>query len=42
VVYLEVGDRVAGDEGVYPNDDLRAVMGQDGKWQFQHKDGTPY
>jgi uncharacterized cupin superfamily protein len=42
VVVLEVGDRVAGDEGDYPADDIKAVMGDDGKWRFEHKDGTPY
>ncbi len=41
VVYLEVGDRTPGDEGSYPDDDLRAVL-VDGTWQFSHKDGTPY
>jgi uncharacterized cupin superfamily protein len=41
VVYLEVGDRTPGDEGSYPDDDLRAVL-VDGKWRFTHKDGTPY
>ena len=42
VVYLEVGDRTPGDQGTYPDDDLRAVLGADGKWRFTHKDGTPY
>ncbi|MDF1778979.1 MAG: cupin domain-containing protein [Rhizobiaceae bacterium] len=42
VVYLEVGDRTKGDEGTYPNDDLKAVLGDDGKWMFTHKDGRPY
>ncbi|WP_437997640.1 cupin domain-containing protein [Sorangium sp. So ce185] len=42
VVYLEIGDRLPGDSGSYPDDDLKAVMGADGKWQFQRKDGTPY
>ena len=42
VVYLEVGDRTAGDAGSYPDDDLQAMMGSDGKWQFLHKDGKPY
>ena len=42
VVYLEIGDRAAGDEGSYPVDDLKAVLGPDGKWQFTHKDGRPY
>jgi len=41
VLYLEVGDRTAGDEGTYPDDDLRAVMANGG-WLFTHKDGTPY
>ena len=41
VVYLEVGDRSPGDEALYPDDDLKAVL-LDGKWTFQHKDGTPY
>lgn len=41
VVYLEVGDRTPGDEGVYPDDDLEALL-VDGKWTFAHKDGTPY
>lgn len=41
VVYLEVGDRTPGDEGSYPDDDLKATL-VDGKWLFTHKDGTPY
>jgi uncharacterized cupin superfamily protein len=41
VVYLEVGDRTPGDEGSYPDDDLKAVM-VDGTWRFMHKDGSPY
>ena len=41
VVYLEVGDRLPGDEACYPDDDIKAVM-QDGKWMFFHKDGRPY
>ena len=41
VVYLEVGDRMAGDAVTYPDDDLRADF-VDGAWQFSHKDGTPY
>jgi uncharacterized cupin superfamily protein len=42
VVFLEVGDRTAGDEGSYPRDDLHAALGSDGKWIFTHKDGRPY
>jgi uncharacterized cupin superfamily protein len=42
VVYLEIGDRTPGDAGTYPNDDLEALLGPDGRWIFTHKDGTPY
>ncbi len=42
VVYLEIGDRSAGDEGSYPADDIQAVFSADGKWSFTHKDGRPY
>lgn len=41
-LYLEVGDREKGDEAFYPEDDIAAVMGADGKWVFTHKDGRPY
>lgn len=41
VVYLEVGDRTPGDEGAYPDDDIKAVM-TEGGWRFTHKDGTAY
>jgi len=42
VLFLEVGDRTAGDSATYPDDDLKADSGTDGKWQFLHKDGTQY
>ncbi|HEX4780560.1 MAG TPA: cupin domain-containing protein [Usitatibacter sp.] len=41
VVYLEVGDRTPGDEGSYPDEDLKAAF-VDGQWRFTHKDGSPY
>ena len=41
VLYLEIGDRGAGDEGHYPDDDLCARQ-VDGRWTFTHKDGSPY
>ena len=41
VVYLEVGDRTPGDEGSYPDDDLKAIL-VDGSYRFVHKDGSPY
>ena len=42
VLYLEVGDRTPGDSVIYPDDDLKAVLGTDGAWQFKRKDGTSY
>jgi uncharacterized cupin superfamily protein len=42
VVLIEVGDRSAGDRVAYPDDDLEALLGPDGKYQYRHKDGTPY
>ena len=42
VIFLEVGDRSAGDEVVYPDDDIQAVLGADGAWAFRRKDGTAY
>ncbi|MDD2925823.1 cupin domain-containing protein [Rhodoferax sp.] len=42
VLYLEVGDRSPGDVASYPDDDLQAHLGDDGKWCFTRKDGTPY
>jgi uncharacterized cupin superfamily protein len=41
VVYLEVGDRTPGDQGSYPDDDIRAELSEGG-WVFTHKDGRPY
>lgn len=41
VMYLEVGDRTPGDEGSYPDDDIKALLVA-GQWQFVHKDGEPY
>jgi uncharacterized cupin superfamily protein len=41
VVYLEIGDRTPGDEGSYPDDDLKALL-VEGRWKFAHKDGKPY
>ena len=42
VLYLEIGDRTPGDDGTYPEDDLAATFGADGRWVFTHKDGRPY
>jgi uncharacterized cupin superfamily protein len=42
VILLEIGDRSAGDEVAYPDDDLVAGLGPNGQRVFTHKDGTPY
>jgi uncharacterized cupin superfamily protein len=42
VTYLEIGDRTAGDEVEYPDDDLKAHQSADGGWILTHKDGRPY
>jgi len=41
VVYLEIGDRNAGDAASYPDDDLQALF-EAGQWVFKHKDGRSY
>jgi uncharacterized cupin superfamily protein len=42
VTYLEIGDRTAGDEVDYPNDDLQVTQLTDGTWKIAHKDGSTY
>ena len=42
VVYLEIGDRNAGDTVIYPDDDLGRALAPDGTRVFVHKDGQPY
>ena len=42
VIYLEIGDRSAGDSASYPDDDLQLVADPEGKRRFTRKDGTPY
>lgn len=42
VIYLEIGDRTAGDAASYPDDDIQAALDSSGKWVFAHKDGRPY
>ena len=42
VVFLEVGDRSAGDSVSYPDDDVVAAYGADGEWKYTRKDGAPY
>ena len=41
VVYLEIGDRTAGDSVFYPDDDIEAYL-ENGSWRFRHKNGNPY
>lgn len=40
-VYLEIGDRTPEDSVTYPDEDLRAVMGET-SWEFTRKNGEPY
>lgn len=42
VLYLEVGDRIAGDYAEYPRDDLKFAQTESGAWILTRKDGTPY
>ena len=42
VVYIEIGDRTDRDTITYPDDDLVAALGGDGKWHFVRKDGRRY
>ena len=42
VVYLEIGDRTAGDEASYPDDDIEARLDSEGNWRFTHKDGRAF
>ena len=41
-IYLEVGDRTAGDAVEYPHDDIKAALNTQGQWVFSHKDGRAY
>jgi hypothetical protein len=41
IMFLEIGDRAAGNEGRYPNDNLKALL-VEGKWKFVNKDDTPH
>lgn len=42
VTYVEIGDRIEGDEVEYPNDDLKATQLPNGQWALTHKDGRAY
>ena len=41
VVYVEIGDRTAGDSVFYPDDDIEAYL-EGGAWCFRRKNGEPY
>ena len=41
-VYLEVGDRTAGDVVTYPDDDIKIDKTPDGRLRIVRKDGSPY
>ncbi|WP_340314690.1 cupin domain-containing protein [Rhizorhabdus argentea] len=42
VTYLEIGDRTRGDEGTFPQDDIRADLDANGHWYFSRNDGSRY
>jgi uncharacterized cupin superfamily protein len=42
VLYLEIGDRIIPEVVTYPDDDIHGSHGEDGRWGYLHKDGTPY
>ena len=42
VMLLVAGDRTGGDEVSYPDVDLQGRFGEDGRFRFSRKDGTPY
>lgn len=42
VLYLEAGDRTAGDLAIYPRDDLAFTQLPGGELALTHKDGTHY
>lgn len=42
VLFLEIGDRGAGDQVDYPDDDLALKSVEGGGRRFVHRDGTPY
>lgn len=42
VVYLEIGDRTAGDVVTYPDDDVQIVQVPNGRLQVVRKDGSPF
>ena len=43
VLYLEIGDRAAGDKVEYPDDDLALIPdATTGRRRYVHKDGSPY
>jgi uncharacterized cupin superfamily protein len=42
VLYLEIGDRAAGDYAEYPRDDLKFTQVETGAWILTRKDGTAY
>jgi uncharacterized cupin superfamily protein len=42
VLLLVAGDRTAGDEVSYPDIDMHGRLGDDGKYRFTRRDGTPY
>ena len=42
VLLLVIGDRSGGDEVTYPEIDMHGKLGEDGRYRFMRKDGTPF
>jgi uncharacterized cupin superfamily protein len=42
VLLLVVGDRTGEDEITYPDIDMQARLGPDGRYEFRRKDGTAF
>jgi uncharacterized cupin superfamily protein len=42
VTYLEIGDRLRGDEVIYPNDDIAVRSAASGGWVVTRKDGSSF
>lgn len=42
VLLLVIGDRTGCDQVSYPDIDMHGRLGDDGRFRFFHKDGTPY
>jgi uncharacterized cupin superfamily protein len=42
VTYIEIGDRLPGDQVIYPNDDIAVTSAPNGSWLVTRKDGSAF